>query len=361
MGHRSLAVLVALVGGFLLLVLVSLPGCRSIASHTVTSSVSATGSTVSTTTSLAPPAKTIVIATPDLSATAQSSTVLRLAWTPGSDASAVFAVSADGRTIGIAEAPDRNSRTLHLYDRTGSPLLSRMLLSNLPHDSPFVALTDLVVVSPTDVLLLLQHEDLFRVYRLTPNETGMSTEGVYLIHGGTDQLAVPTLEGINVWAHDGSTDRSYPIFLGDQAIWQDADQQAEARAGIPLGDIWVQMRREDAKITLTARGSGGTWPLQILAPEGQRFVSARLLEPDASGLFYLVTVLRPTHVGYSPKTITIVSFGADGSKHGQLTLADTKSGIVPQFAVTRDGTVYGLWPKPGALEVVVYPQAAWGD
>jgi hypothetical protein len=355
MGHRSLAVLVALVGGLLLLALISLPGCRSTSPHTVSSTVSITGSTVSTTTSPAPPVKSIVIASPDQSTAVQPSPVLRLAWTPGPDASAKFAVSPDGQTIGIAEAPDRNSRTLHLYGRGGSPLLSRMLLSNIPHDSPFVALTDLVVVSPTDILLLLQHEDSFRVHRLTPNETGMSTEGVYLIHGVADQLAVAAPDGSDVWAHDGSIDRSYPLFLGGQAIWQDADQQRKARAGIPLGDTWVKMRREDAKITLTVAGSGGTQPLQILAPTGQRFVSARLLEPDASGLFYLVTELRPTHIGYSPKTIAIVSFSADGSKHSQLTLADTSSGIVPQFAVTRDGTVYGLWSEAGALEVVVYP------
>ena len=185
----------------------------------------------------------------------------------------------------------------------------------------------------------------------------MSIEGVYLVHGAADQLAVAAPDASNVWAHDGSTDRSYPLFLGGQAIWQDTDQQGKARAGIPLGDTWVKMRREDAKVTLTVTGSASTQPLQILAPTGQRFVSARLLEPDASGLFYLVTELRPTHAGYSPKTIAIVSFSADGSKHSQLTLADTSGEIAPQFAVTRDGTVYGLWSEPGALEVFVYPQA----
>lgn len=313
-------------------------------------------------------AKTIHIDPSAAPANAQASTVVRLSWRPSTvhpqnrpEASAVFGVSPDGKTIAIAEAPDRNSRTLHLYDATGTPLLTRQLLANTPHDSPFVALTDLTVVSPTDILLLLQHEDSFRVHRLTPNETGMSTEGVLLIHGSADQLAVPDPSGSDVWAYDGATDRSYPIFLGGKAIWQDVDQQGKAREGIPLGDAWVQMKREDARITLTGPGSAGAWSVQIPAPRGERFQSARLLQPDASGLFYLVTEIVPTSVGYSPGVITILCFTADGTNLGQLTLNDLRSSVAPQFAVTSDGTLYALESRPGALVVVTYSREAWAE
>jgi hypothetical protein len=187
--RRLLVVRGALATGLLLVALVSLLGCAS--NPVGPSSSTSAESRISTTTSSTLATKTIMLDAPAESATVQASTLLRLDWTPGPDASVAFGMSADGRTIGIAEAPGRDRPAfLHLYDDAGSPLLSRRLLTTIVHDSPFVALTDLAVVSPSTIYLLLQHEGSFRVHRLTPNDTGIGTEGVELTQGVADQLAV---------------------------------------------------------------------------------------------------------------------------------------------------------------------------
>jgi hypothetical protein len=110
---------------------------------------------------------------------------------------------------------------------------------------------------------------------------------------------------------------------------------------------------------LAATAPTGNWQLQVAAPPGYRLTSVRLLRQDAEGAFYLVARLQATWSNVRPSAVAIVSFTADGAKLGQLTLEDGISGLVSQFDVSQDGTLYALWSTPQTLEVAVYAPAAW--
>jgi hypothetical protein len=283
----------------------------------------------------------------------------------GDDASAVFGVSPSGQTIAIAESAGRaTGGFLHLYDGAGVPLLTRHTIVGTPHDSPFAGFTDLEVLSPATIYVLLDHRDGPRVQQLAPNQTGIGTLGIHPIPGQPDSLATAGGRGMDIWVHDPVDDRSYPVFLLAGPVWDEQQQLAGARQGTPVGETWVRTKIEGATVDLEVRGPQAAWRARLSCPGGYEATQIVPLRLDAEGSLHLLVRFEAWIDGRREKVIAILVFDPAGVKRGQLTLDDDTFGPPPRFDVTDDGTVYGMWPGLDAIEVKRYtmpPYAAGGD